>query len=114
MGVLSEKEGFVSRFPPRIGEAGTPPFNQFNIQDLRRDVKILAGKYRSRIASLATTMRFKAVLTSATGRPSCSEREFFVDDKLVRIHFIIEIIQRTVSAPWVFEDYQFITLGAGA
>ena len=68
-------------------------------------------------------MRFKAVLTSATGRPSCSEGDFFVDDKLVRIHFIIEIIQRTGSAPWGFEvpfpgslssDHQFITLGAGA
>ena len=31
------------------------------------------------------------------------EREFFVDEQLVRIHFITEMVQRTGLAPWVFE-----------
>ena len=31
------------------------------------------------------------------------EREFFIDDLLVRIHFIIEMIRWTGLAPWDFE-----------
>ena len=32
-----------------------------------------------------------------------SEREFFIDNLLVRIHFIIEMIWWTSLAPWDFE-----------
>ena len=32
----------------------------------------------------------------------CSEREFFIDNLLVRIHFIIEMIWWTGLAPWEF------------
>ena len=32
-----------------------------------------------------------------------AEREFFIDDLLVRIHFIIEMIWWTGLAPWEFE-----------
>jgi len=31
------------------------------------------------------------------------EKEFFIDNLLVRIHFIIEMIWRTGLAPWEFE-----------
>jgi hypothetical protein len=31
------------------------------------------------------------------------EREFFIDNSLVRIHFIIEMIWWTGLAPWEFE-----------
>ena len=31
------------------------------------------------------------------------EREFFIDNLLVRIHFIIVMIRRTGLAPWEFE-----------
>jgi len=31
------------------------------------------------------------------------EREFFIDNLLVRIHFIIVLIRRTGLAPWEFE-----------
>ena len=31
------------------------------------------------------------------------EREFFIDNLLVRLHFIAEMIQRTGLAPWVSE-----------
>ena len=31
------------------------------------------------------------------------EREFFIDNLLVRIHFIIEMIRWTGLAPWEFE-----------
>jgi len=34
---------------------------------------------------------------------SCREREFFVDDLLVQIHFVIEMIWWTGLAPWEFE-----------
>jgi len=43
---------------------------------------------------------------SAEGRPACcpaSEREFVIDDLLVRIHFIIVMIRWTGLAPWDFE-----------
>ena len=39
-------------------------------------------------------------------RPSvsaCSQREFFIDNLLVRIHFIIVMIRWTGLAPWEFE-----------
>jgi len=37
--------------------------------------------------------------------PSCQilEREFFIDNLLVRIHFIIVMIRWTGLAPWEFE-----------
>ena len=34
---------------------------------------------------------------------SSREREFFIDNLLVRIHFIIVMIRRTGLAPWEFE-----------
>ena len=39
---------------------------------------------------------------SNVSRPSCpaSEREFFIDNLLARIHFIIEMIRWTGLAPW--------------
>jgi len=36
-------------------------------------------------------------------RAALREREFFIDNLLVRIHFIIEIIWWTGLAPWEFE-----------
>ena len=33
----------------------------------------------------------------------CQEREFFIDNLLVRIHFIIAMIWWTGLAPWEFE-----------
>ena len=35
--------------------------------------------------------------------PVCSEREFFIDNLLVRIHFIIEMMKWTGLARWQFE-----------
>ena len=35
--------------------------------------------------------------------PPLEEREFFIDNLLVRIHFIIEMIWWTGLAPWEFE-----------
>ena len=32
----------------------------------------------------------------------CREREFFIDNLLVRIHYIIEMIKWTGLAPWEF------------
>jgi len=34
---------------------------------------------------------------------SCREREFFIDNLLVRVHFIIMMIRWTGLAPWEFE-----------
>ena len=34
---------------------------------------------------------------------SCGQREFFIDNLLVRIHFIIVMIRWTGLAPWEFE-----------
>ena len=34
---------------------------------------------------------------------TCSVREFFIDNLLVRIHFIIVMIRWTSLAPWEFE-----------
>jgi len=36
-------------------------------------------------------------------RKQGDEREFFIDNLLVRIHFIIEMIRWTGIAPWEFE-----------
>ena len=36
-------------------------------------------------------------------RRCVGEREFFIDNLLVRIHFIIVMIRWTGLAPWVFE-----------
>ena len=35
--------------------------------------------------------------------PALPEREFFVDNLLVRIHFVTEMIWLTDLAPWEFE-----------
>jgi len=35
--------------------------------------------------------------------PTLPGREFFIDNRLVRIHFIIVMIRWTGLAPWVFE-----------
>ena len=42
-------------------------------------------------------------LSSVGGEAHRSEREFFIDNLLVRIHFIIEMIWRTGLAPWEFK-----------
>ena len=45
----------------------------------------------------------------------CQESEFFIDDLLVRIHFIIVMIRWTGLAPWEFEfpiTYQSLQVGA--
>ena len=34
---------------------------------------------------------------------TCQQKEFFIDNLLVRIHFIIEMIRWTGLAPWEFE-----------
>jgi len=39
----------------------------------------------------------------APDRRGRTEREFFIDNLLVRIHFIIEMIRCTGLAPWEFE-----------
>jgi len=44
-------------------------------------------------------MRF----TSQRRRIASGEREFFIDNLLVRIHFIVEMIRWTGLAPWEFE-----------
>ena len=36
-------------------------------------------------------------------RPCAPEREFFIDNLLVRIHFIIVMVRWTGLAPWEFE-----------
>ena len=36
------------------------------------------------------------------GAASCRERDFFIDNLLVRIHFIIVMIRWTGLAPWEF------------
>ena len=38
-----------------------------------------------------------------TVRPSPPEREFFLDNPLVRIHFVVVMIRWTGLAPWEFE-----------
>ena len=40
--------------------------------------------------------------TDLAGR--CAEREFFIDNLLARIHFIIVMIRCTGFAPWEFES----------
>jgi len=42
---------------------------------------------------------------AALGHPAAvrDQREFFIDNLLVRIHFIIVVIRRTSLAPWEFE-----------
>jgi hypothetical protein len=44
-----------------------------------------------------------AICVRTTYRASKGERELFVDNLLVRIHFIIEMIWWTGLAPWEFE-----------
>ena len=36
-------------------------------------------------------------------RPAVAEREFFIDNLVVRIHFIIVMIRWTGLAPWEFD-----------
>ena len=40
----------------------------------------------------------------AKAHPRNPKREFFIDNLLVRIHFIIVMIRWTGLAPWEFED----------
>ena len=37
--------------------------------------------------------------------PACEEREFFIDNLLVRVHFIIVMMRWTGLAPWEFEAH---------
>ena len=59
------------------------------------DGAIPAGSWRP--APAARTRR-----SAAVGIPP-AEREFFIDNLLVRIHFIIVMIRWTGLAPWEFE-----------
>ena len=45
----------------------------------------------------------KYPLCSAGHSVDYREREFFIDNLLVRIHFIIEMIRWTGLAPWEFQ-----------
>ena len=47
--------------------------------------------------------RICAIHVFVRQRSSVCEREFFIDNLLVRIHFIIEMIRWTGLAPWEFE-----------
>ena len=48
---------------------------------------------------------WESVPAAAPTRPSGpDEREFFIDNRLVRIHFIIVMIRWTGLAPWEFES----------
>ena len=53
-------------------------------------------------------MRYEIAVTATDLFASVSqevrrEREFFIDNPLVRIHFIVEMIRWTGLAPWEFE-----------
>ena len=41
---------------------------------------------------------------ASSSYPTGTEREFFIDNLLVRIHFIIVMIRWTGLAPWEFES----------
>ena len=43
------------------------------------------------------------IVNEPLDEPTSVEREFFIDNLLVRIHFIIEMIRWTGLAPWQFE-----------
>ena len=49
-----------------------------------------------------TDVRFPKSHPGRAVRMGLSEREFFIDNLLVRIHFIIEMIWWTGLAPWEF------------
>ena len=44
-----------------------------------------------------------ARMVCARNKSEAIEREFFIDNLLVRIHFIIVIVRWTGLAPWKFE-----------
>ena len=54
---------------------------------------------------LPQQLRIAGPLSAPPGRalPLRAEREFFIDNLLVRIHFIIVMIRWTGLAPWEFE-----------
>ena len=58
---------------------------------------------RARLALLSLLNKFKLPVTEEEVRSIPPEREFFIDNLLVRIHFIIEMIWWTGLAPWEFE-----------
>ena len=57
----------------------------------------IEGASEDRIETLC-----KATMRRSTLEPGRLEREFFIDNLLVRIHFIIETIWWTGLAPWDF------------
>jgi len=48
-------------------------------------------------------VRAMAIAEGIKHLPGLREREFFIDNLLVRIHFIIVMIRLTVLVPWKFE-----------
>jgi len=42
--------------------------------------------------------------TNSSSSPCISEREFFIDNLLVRIHLIIVVVRWTGLAPWEFDS----------
>ena len=59
---------------------------------------------RSLTVEIGSLRAFSCVARLAAKRAEASgaEREFFIDNLLVRIHFIIEMIWWTGLAPWEF------------
>ena len=51
----------------------------------------------------AVALQCVCVCVCERERHSERETEICIDDQLVRIHFITEMIQRTVLAPWAFD-----------
>ena len=74
------------------------------------DTRVYAPQIRAR---LGTTAHFRSELgENGTAERETAhrrrlhpagEREFFIDNLLVRLHFIIVMIRRTGLAPWEFE-----------
>jgi len=63
---------------------------------------------QARPQPLPATQKKRLTLWGAMGDAggalwACIEREFFIDNLLVRIHFIIVIVRWTGLAPWEFE-----------
>ena len=56
--------------------------------------------FRLQVLGLGGTMRWGG---SCSIRRAAREREFFIDNLLVRIHFIVEMISWTGLVPWKFE-----------
>jgi len=56
---------------------------------------------------------FRTHYPAHTHACSPSEKDFFIDYLLVRIHFITEVIHRTGLVPWVSPHVPTITEGRG-